>query len=128
VPFAHEVDHEASHGARRIGDEASTIRKCRADAAREIEIRLVQQGGRADRECSAAAAQLAHGHPTQLIVQRREQMPARDRVAAAVAANNVLRVCSSSSMRRSMVAIIRQSAPVHEFKRWVAIRGAFDSH
>jgi hypothetical protein len=58
------------------------IREDGARAARDIEIRLVQQRGRADRRAVAVARQLAAGEPVQLRIERREQRLGGARVAA----------------------------------------------
>ncbi len=51
-------------------------------ALRDVEVGLVQEGGRAEGRAGAPLGQLAPGHPVQLVVERGEQLVSGRAVAA----------------------------------------------
>ena len=73
LPAAGVVDDEPSHHPRRIRHEAIAIRKRGPLAAGDIQVRVVQERGRAQRHAGAAPGQLPARHAVQLLVQRGEE-------------------------------------------------------
>ena len=69
---ARVVDDDAAHHAGRIAHEPVAVGKRRALAAGNVQIGVVQQRRRAERDAGAAARELAPRHAMQLVVQRRE--------------------------------------------------------
>ena len=67
------VDHQSTHGARRIREKPVSLREFDAFAIRDIQVSLVQQRRRAEAEPAATAPEMMFGQPVQLMVQRREQ-------------------------------------------------------
>ena len=55
VARAHVVDDQAAHGARRVGEEVLAVGERQGVALRDLEIRLVQQRGRAERHMPPGA-------------------------------------------------------------------------
>jgi hypothetical protein len=81
LPSADVADDQASHHARGIGHEPRAIRKHGDGAAGDVQIRLVEQRGRAQRRLDVPG-ELAAREPVQLRVERREQRFGGARVAA----------------------------------------------
>ena len=77
---ARVVDDEAPHHLGGIAHESRAVGKDRL-AAGDVEVRLVEQGGRADRRPGAVSGQLALGQPMELGVEGREKRVGRGAVA-----------------------------------------------
>jgi hypothetical protein len=67
------VDDQAAHHPSGISHEALLVGELVAVDPRQVEVRLVQQARRADRDTPPVARQLAAPHPVQLGVERREE-------------------------------------------------------
>jgi hypothetical protein len=81
VPASGVVDDEPAHHPGGVTHEPRLVGEGRAGAGRHVQIRLVQEGGRAQGQSAAAGGQLLPGHPAQLTVERREQGVCGSRVA-----------------------------------------------
>jgi hypothetical protein len=62
------VDDEPAHRAGGVGQKARPVGERDVLASRDVEVGLVQQRRRAEREREAAAPQVALGEPVQLLV------------------------------------------------------------
>ena len=94
-PPARVIDDERAHHPRRVAHEPRPIRERRAGAPGHVEIRLVQQGGRAERQLAALPGQLPAGELVQLAIEASNR--------ASAAAGSPLSIdAMSSPMVRSM--------------------------
>jgi hypothetical protein len=76
------IDDEPAHHPRRVGHESGTIREGRALPGGDVEVGLVQQGGRAERHLRPAARELAFRESPQFGMEPGEQRLASRSVAS----------------------------------------------
>ena len=68
------VDKNAAHHACGHGEEVRAVGPLRARLIHELEIRLVDEGGRAERVASALSSKMAVRDMSELVVDAREKL------------------------------------------------------